>query len=66
VTALLPAISTGLKQSTATVDGLGNLFGVMAQQETCRKSMTPPRQPSAQKGLLLEMMRSQSSLALPT
>src|SRR5215475_6235985 len=33
VTALLPAISTGLKQSTATVDGLGNLFGVMAQQQ---------------------------------
>jgi hypothetical protein len=34
VTALLPAISTGLKQSTSTVDGLGNLFGVMGQQES--------------------------------
>jgi hypothetical protein len=33
VTALLPAISTGLKQSTATVDGLGNLFGIMGQQQ---------------------------------
>jgi hypothetical protein len=33
VTALLPAVSTGLKQSTATVDGLGNLFGVMGQHE---------------------------------
>jgi hypothetical protein len=33
VTALLPAISTGLKQSTATVDGLGNLFAVMGQQK---------------------------------
>jgi hypothetical protein len=33
VTALLPAISTGLKQSTATVDGLGNLFGMMGQQQ---------------------------------
>ena len=33
VTALLPAISTGLKQSTAAVDGLGNLFGVMGQQQ---------------------------------
>jgi hypothetical protein len=33
VTALLPAISTGLKQSTTTVDGLGNLFGMMAQQQ---------------------------------
>src|SRR5262245_63209898 len=33
VTALLPAISMGLKQSTATVDGLANLFGVMGQQQ---------------------------------
>ena len=33
VTALLPAISMGLKQSTATVNGLGNLFGVMGQQQ---------------------------------
>ena len=33
VTALLPAISAGLKQSTATVDGLGNLFAVMGQQK---------------------------------
>ena len=32
VTALLPAVSTGLKQSTATPDGLGNLFGLMGQQ----------------------------------
>jgi hypothetical protein len=32
VTALLPAISTGLKRSTATPDGLGNLFCVMGQQ----------------------------------
>ena len=32
VAALLPAISTGLKQSTATPEGLGNLFGVMGQQ----------------------------------
>ena len=33
VTALLPAISAGLKQSTATVDGLGNLFALMGQQK---------------------------------
>ena len=33
VTALLPAISSGLKQSTATVDSLGNLFAVMGQQK---------------------------------
>ena len=32
VTALLPAISSGLKRSTSTVDGLGNLFAVMGQQ----------------------------------
>ena len=32
VTALLPAISSGLKQSTSTVDGLGNLFALMGQQ----------------------------------
>ena len=33
VNALLPAISMGLKRSTATVDGLGNLLGVMGQQQ---------------------------------
>ena len=32
VTALLPAISTGLKRSTATSEGLANLFCVMGQQ----------------------------------
>ena len=33
VSALLPAISAGLKQSTSTVDGLGNLFALMGQQK---------------------------------
>jgi hypothetical protein len=33
ITALLPAISMGLKQSTATVDGLGKLLGMMGQQQ---------------------------------
>ena len=33
VTALLPAISAGLKKSTATVDGLGNLFALLGQQQ---------------------------------
>jgi hypothetical protein len=42
VTALLPAISTGLKQSTATVDGLGNLFGVMGQQENLQDMYDDP------------------------
>jgi hypothetical protein len=32
VMALLPAISTGLKQATATPEGLGELFSVMGQQ----------------------------------
>src|SRR5262245_4103030 len=32
VMALLPAISTGLKQSTVTAEGLGNLFGMMGHQ----------------------------------
>ena len=32
VAALLPAISVGLKQSTATPEGLGNLFALMAQR----------------------------------
>jgi len=32
VTALLPAISMGLKRSTETPEGLGNLFALMAQQ----------------------------------
>jgi len=33
VSALLPAISSGLKRSTSTVDGLGNLFALMGQQQ---------------------------------
>ena len=33
VAALLPAISAGLKQSTSSVDGLGNLFALMGQQK---------------------------------
>ena len=33
VAALLPAISAGLKQSTATFDGLGNLLAMMGQQQ---------------------------------
>jgi hypothetical protein len=42
VTALLPAISTGLKQSTATVDGLGNLFGMMGQQQNLQVMYDDP------------------------
>jgi hypothetical protein len=42
VTALLPAISTGLKQSTTTSDGLGNLFGMMGQQQDLRQMYDDP------------------------
>src|SRR5262245_26974459 len=42
VTALLPAISTGLKQSTATVDGLGNLLGMMGQQQDLQDMYDDP------------------------
>jgi hypothetical protein len=42
VTALLPAISTGLKQSTATLDGLGNLFGMMGQQQNLQDMYDDP------------------------
>ena len=37
VTALLPAISTGLKRSTATPDGLGNLFSLMGRQQDLKE-----------------------------
>ena len=43
VTALLPAISTGLKQSTATVDGLAKLFGVMGQQQDLQDMYDDPQ-----------------------
>jgi hypothetical protein len=42
LTALLPAISAGLKQSTATVDGLARLFGVMGQQEDLHEMYDDP------------------------
>ncbi len=43
VTALLPAISTGLKRSTATPEGLGNLFGVMGQQQNLAVMYADPQ-----------------------
>jgi len=43
VTALLPAISMGLKQSTATVDGLGNLLGMMGQQQDLQDMYDDPK-----------------------
>jgi hypothetical protein len=42
VAALLPAISTGLKRSTATPEGLGNLFGLMGQQQRLQTMYDDP------------------------
>ena len=50
VTALLPAISTGLKRSTATPEGLGNLFGAMARQQDLRAMYDEPETAFSQKG----------------
>src|SRR5262245_18532825 len=50
VTALLPAISTGLKQSTATPEGLGNLFGVMGQQPDLHAMYDDPETAFAEEG----------------
>src|SRR5262245_59833925 len=43
VMALLPAISMGLKQSTATPEGLGNLFGVMGLQQDLQAMHGDPK-----------------------
>ena len=43
VAALLPAISIGLKRATATPEGLGNLFALMAQQPDLYAAYDDPR-----------------------
>jgi hypothetical protein len=43
VEALLPAISMGLKQSTATPEGLGNLFALMARRPDLYAAYDDPR-----------------------
>ncbi len=43
VTALLPAISSGLKRSTATPEGLGNLFAMMGHQQDLRAICDDPK-----------------------
>ena len=43
VTSLLPAISMGLKRSTDTPDGLGNLFALMARQPDLYAAYDDPR-----------------------
>jgi hypothetical protein len=50
VAALLPAISAGLKRSTATPEGLGRLFGTMAQQRELRSLYDDTSASLTQKG----------------
>jgi hypothetical protein len=50
VTALLPAISTGLKQTTATPEGLGNLFAMMGYQPDLPAMYDDPRVAFADNG----------------
>jgi hypothetical protein len=50
VTALLPAISTGLKRATATPEGLANLLAAMAQQDDLPAMYDDPRTAFAQQG----------------
>jgi hypothetical protein len=50
VTALLPAISRGLKRSTANPEGLGNLLAMMGQQQDLREMYDDPEIAFAQTG----------------
>ena len=50
VMALLPAISTGLKQATATPEGLGNLFSVMGYQRDLHAMYGDPKVALAPEG----------------
>src|SRR5262245_13168515 len=50
VMALLPAISMGLKQSTATPEGLGNLFGMMGLQRDLQAMHGDPKVAFTQEG----------------
>src|SRR5262249_40631618 len=51
VTSLLPAISMGLKQSTATPLGLGNLFSVMGQQQDLQDMYDDPETAFGREGV---------------
>jgi hypothetical protein len=51
VTALLPAISAGLKRSTATPEGLGHLFGVMGQQPYLQAMYDDPATAFSREGI---------------
>src|SRR5262249_11309800 len=51
VTALLPAISTGLKQLTTTVECRGTLFGMMGQQQNLQAMYDDPETAFGPKGV---------------
>ena len=51
VAALLPAISAGLKQSTATPDGLGNLFALLGLQKDLPALYDDPKLALSPEGL---------------
>lgn len=51
INALLPAISMGLKQSTASVDGLGNLLAMMGQQQHLQAMHADPETAFGSKGV---------------
>ncbi len=51
VTALLPAISSGLKKSTATIDGLGNLLALLGQQQHLPAMYDDPKLALSPEGL---------------
>ena len=52
ISALLPAISMGLKQSTATVDGLGRLLGMMGQQQDLHQMYEDPETAFGSEGVM--------------
>jgi hypothetical protein len=50
VESLLPAISLGLKQSTATPEGLGDLFAIMGRQTDLHGMYDDPRAAFSREG----------------
>ena len=50
VESLLPAISLGLKQSTATPEGLGDLFAIMGRQTDLHSMYDDPRAAFSREG----------------
>ena len=72
VESLLPAISLGLKQSTATPEGLGELFAVMGRQTDLHGMYDDPRAALSREGraagneVLAKMFGSPDAAPSPT